>query len=239
MNFLVLIVQKVAPIFLVTSPLTSYADQIRNIHITKSSRGFSLDTPLIMLVASILRCFYWIGSRFETSLLLQSLIMILVQGVLLKVALDHRSTGDERVPFAGVVYPTKRPFNFWQWRPQRPYWEFLAYFFVITAILQLFFGSSEFFVGLLGYCALGVEAGLPIPQVLANQKARSCKGFRLSVLVSWLIGDIMKTVFFYSSDHVGMQFRLCAGIQFALDAYLGFQFWMFGNGELAKDFEMS
>lgn len=47
--------------------------------------------------------------------------MILVQGVLLKVALDHRSTGDERVPFAGVVYPTKRPFNFWQWRPQRPY----------------------------------------------------------------------------------------------------------------------
>lgn len=125
------------------------------------------------------------------------------------------------------------------WTTSKRYWEFLAYFFVITAILQLFFGSSEFFVGLLGYCALGVEAGLPIPQVLANQKARSCKGFRLSVLVSWLIGDIMKTVFFYSSDHVGMQFRLCAGIQFALDAYLGFQFWMFGNGELAKDFEMS
>lgn len=119
------------------------------------------------------------------------------------------------------------------------YWEFMAYFVVATSILQLFFGSSEFFVGLLGYCALGVEATLPIPQVLANQRARSCKGFRLSVLVSWLLGDIMKTIFFFSSEHVGLQFKLCAGIQFALDAYLGVQFWMFGNSDNLKDLEMS
>lgn len=115
----------------------------------------------------------------------------------------------------------------------------MVYFIIITAVLQLFFGSSRFFVGLLGYCALGVEATLPVPQVLANQQARSCKGFRLSVLVSWLIGDIMKIAFFYSSEHVGLQFKLCAGAQFALDAYLGIQFWMFGNGDSTKELEMS
>lgn len=38
---------------LVTSPVTSYADQIYSIHRTRSSSGFSLDIPLIMLVASI------------------------------------------------------------------------------------------------------------------------------------------------------------------------------------------
>lgn len=115
----------------------------------------------------------------------------------------------------------------------------MAYFIIATTILHLLFGSSDFFVGLLGYCALGIEATLPIPQVLANQKARSCKGFRLSVLVAWLLGDIMKTAFFLSSENIGPQFKICAGIQFALDAYLGVQFWMFGNGDSIKDLEMS
>jgi hypothetical protein len=45
----------VAPIFIIVSPITSYADQTYSIHRTKSSAGFSLDIPLIMLVASILR----------------------------------------------------------------------------------------------------------------------------------------------------------------------------------------
>lgn len=40
---------------LITSPLTSYADQILSIHRTRTSAGFSLDIPLIMLVASIMK----------------------------------------------------------------------------------------------------------------------------------------------------------------------------------------
>lgn len=40
---------------LITSPFTSYADQIYSIHKNKSSAGFSLDIPLIMLVASIFK----------------------------------------------------------------------------------------------------------------------------------------------------------------------------------------
>lgn len=45
----------VAPLFLIVAPITSYADQIWSIHKSKSSAGFSLDIPLIMLVASLLR----------------------------------------------------------------------------------------------------------------------------------------------------------------------------------------
>jgi hypothetical protein len=45
----------VAPVFIIVSPVTSYADQIAAIYRSKSSAGFSLDIPLIMLVASILR----------------------------------------------------------------------------------------------------------------------------------------------------------------------------------------
>lgn len=45
----------VAPFFLIASPVISYSDQILAMHRTKTSAGFSLDIPLIMLVASFLR----------------------------------------------------------------------------------------------------------------------------------------------------------------------------------------
>ena len=48
-------ITRIAPIFIVTSPVTSYADQIWSINKTRSAAGFSLAIPLIMLVASILK----------------------------------------------------------------------------------------------------------------------------------------------------------------------------------------
>lgn len=45
----------VAPLFLVLSPVFSYSDQAVSMYRSKSSAGFSLDIPLIMLVASMLR----------------------------------------------------------------------------------------------------------------------------------------------------------------------------------------
>jgi hypothetical protein len=45
----------VAPFFIVMSPILSYADQIISMYRNKTSAGFSLDIPLIMLVASFLR----------------------------------------------------------------------------------------------------------------------------------------------------------------------------------------
>lgn len=52
------VITRIAPIFIVTSPVTSYADQIWSINKTHSSAGFSLDIPLIMLVASITKYVY-------------------------------------------------------------------------------------------------------------------------------------------------------------------------------------
>jgi hypothetical protein len=55
MGIVSLITGYVAPMFIIVSPITSYADQTYAIHRTKSSAGFSMDIPLIMLVASLLR----------------------------------------------------------------------------------------------------------------------------------------------------------------------------------------
>lgn len=76
------------------------------------------------------RIFYWPGARFDASLLVQSLIMVAVQTVLLKTALDHRPLpatkgGEGSVPFSGLdrdgALSIQRPYNFWQWRSHKPY----------------------------------------------------------------------------------------------------------------------
>ena len=100
------------------SPLTSYTDQIFSINRTRTSAGFSLDIPLIMLTASILKIFYWPGARYDLTLLIQAIVMVAVQGVLLKVALDNRPARRDEGPFKDM--DGGRPFNFWRWRLQRP-----------------------------------------------------------------------------------------------------------------------
>ena len=162
--------------------------------------------------------------------------MIVVQLTLLKVALDHRPTDLlHHIPFTtpspGGPISEPRPYNFWQWRPQRPYWEFLMYFFLSCSALQLLLGSSSIFIVLQGYFALGIEALLPIPQVLQNQRTKSCHGFRLSVLASWILGDVMKQIFFFTAEHIQLQFKLCALFQMGMDIFLCYQFWAFGGGD--------
>lgn len=164
--------------------------------------------------------------------------MVGVQIVLLHVALLNRppfgAQHSLNQPFAGAQegnsYVT-RPYNFWQWRSRRPYWNFLAYYTVTLAALQYLAGPYSFYTALQGYVALSVEATLPIPQILENQRAQSCKGFRLSVLVNWLIGDVFKmSYFFLSEGGIPWAFKLCGLFQAACDCYLGVQYWMYGEG---------
>ncbi|KAK3633008.1 hypothetical protein LTR22_020326 [Elasticomyces elasticus] len=196
-----------------------------------------------MLVSSVLKVFYWFGARFDFPLLIQANVMILVQIVMLHVALQNRppfgAQHSLNQPFAeakegGVM--VNRPFNFWQWRSRKPYWKFLAYYTAILAVLQCLIGTSPSYIAIQGYVALGVEAVLPIPQILENRRIRSCKGFRLSVLVNWLIGDVFKmTYFFLSAGAIPWAFKLCGLFQAGCDSYLGIQYWMYGDGSRGMD----
>lgn len=55
MGFFTSLASIAAPLFLITSPILSYVDQAISMRRAKSSAGFSLDIPLIMLVASMFR----------------------------------------------------------------------------------------------------------------------------------------------------------------------------------------
>jgi len=237
----------VAPIFIIISPITSYADQTYSMHRAKSSAGFSLDIPLIMLVASMLKVFYYPGARFDTALLIQAFIMIVIQLVLLKIALDHRPSpsskgGEAAIPFAGArdrEFDIPRPYNFWQWRSHKPYWQFLLYLFISLVALELLISPIPTLYALysagLGTIGLSVEATLPLPQILSNYKSRSCKGFRVSVIANWIAGDMMKMFWFFTAtSEIPWTFKLCGIFQMCCDLFLGGQYFVYGDGEAGK-----
>jgi hypothetical protein len=207
-------------------------------HRARSSAGFSLDIPLIMLVASILKVFYWFGAHFSTSLLIQALLMISVHLLLLHVALSNRPP-PSHLPFQHDAV-SNRPYDFWQWRAPRPYWSFITYFTGVLLVGHLLMGMTGAFVAytdLLGMVALTIEATLPMPQLLANYQRKGCKGFRPSVIVNWVIGDTFKMWFFFasSSGEVPWAFKACGVFQACCDLGLAAQYLYYGDGPAGVD----
>ncbi|RYN36725.1 hypothetical protein AA0112_g4774 [Alternaria arborescens] len=238
MFFISTIVKNIAPVFIATSPITSYGDQIYSMHRARSSAGFSLDIPLIMLVASILKVYYWFGAHFSTSLLVQALLMICVHLLLLHVALTNRSP-PSHLPFQHKDV-SNRPYDFWQWRAPRPYWTFITYFTGVLLVLHLVMSSTSIFVpytDLLGMVALTIEATLPLPQLWANYQRRGCKGFRPSVIVNWVIGDTFKMWFFFASSNgeVPWAFKACGIFQACCDLGLAAQYLIWGDGPVGVE----
>ncbi|KAL7903602.1 hypothetical protein HDV63DRAFT_364626 [Trichoderma sp. SZMC 28014] len=241
MSWLATLTGWLAPAFIILSPVLSYGDQAISMQRNKTSAGFSLDIPLIMLVASLFRIFYWPGARFDSSLLIQSLIMVVMQVALLKIALDHRPAPSNKGGEAGLPFATaeglfsQRPYNFWQWRSPKPYWQFVVYLFAGLLVCEVVMSSTPVYATysvLVGYIGLSVEATLPIPQILANAQSKSCKGFRLSVLASWIGGDAMKIFWFFTAtSEIPLAFKICGIFQACCDCFLGVQYLIYGEGE--------
>jgi hypothetical protein len=205
-------------------------------HRTRSSAGFSLDIPLIMLVASILKVYYWFGAHFSTSLLVQALLMIGVHLLCLHVALTNRPA-PSHLPFQIHAHEKswKRPYEFWQWRQPRPYWSFLTYFTLVLLVLHLFISPTRLFIpytDLLGAIALSIEATLPLPQLYSNYTRKGCRGFRPSVIANWVLGDTFKMWFFFASSkgEVPWAFKACGVFQATCDLCLALQYLYYGDG---------
>lgn len=115
------------------------------------------------------------------------------------------------------------------------YWRFVLSLFIALTVCELILGPVRgvypLYSSFIGYVGLAIEATLPIPQIMANARLRSCKGFRVSVLASWLVGDSMKMAWFFtSSTQIPWAFKICGLFQAGCDAFLGVQYLMYGNG---------
>ncbi|KAI4825572.1 hypothetical protein KUCAC02_021252, partial [Chaenocephalus aceratus] len=72
-----------ASLLMVFGGALPYVPQYQEIQRSNHSEGFSTRVCLVLLIANILRIFFWIGKQFELTLLLQSVVMILTMFAML------------------------------------------------------------------------------------------------------------------------------------------------------------
>lgn len=77
-------------LFMTFTPLFSYGSTCYSIKKRQTSMGFSIDICCTMFMAAILRIYYYICSPYEPTLLRQSIVMIFIQSLLLKISLNYR-----------------------------------------------------------------------------------------------------------------------------------------------------
>ncbi|KAI5480461.1 ER to Golgi transport-related protein [Pseudohyphozyma bogoriensis] len=211
------------------------SDQYISILRKHDSRGFSTDISGILIVANITRIFYWLGDRFQTYLLVQSMLMVLAQFSLLYICLLYRdkSTGfvdprsEAEIDALNGRTTSRRPGGLWQWKHFGSYLEFTALLILFHSATFLIFHSFNWYVTGLGFIALGLEATLPLPQLAVNFERKSTAGFRHSVLAGWLAGDCIKTIYFFVTPDNSIAFKACSCFQLSVDVLLCIQTWMY------------
>ena len=70
------IINELASVGMAVGPPLVYLDQYISIVRRRDSTGFSLDVCGVLIVANILRIFFWFGKRFEVALLVQSILCV-------------------------------------------------------------------------------------------------------------------------------------------------------------------
>lgn len=74
---------------MVVGPVLAFLPQYLQIQSSGSSEGFSPLICFILLTANILKVFFWLQKRFEITLLLQSVFMIIAQLALLDLLVRY------------------------------------------------------------------------------------------------------------------------------------------------------
>lgn len=101
---------------------------------------------------------------------------------------------------------------------------------LIAGIAMYLFIENWYFVQGTGLLALLIESGLGMPQLYRNHKNRSTVGMNRTMVLLWLAGDLLKTVYYIIKD-TPIQFWICGFIQITVDILILLQGFFFKRQE--------
>ncbi|XP_036962105.1 solute carrier family 66 member 2 [Acanthopagrus latus] len=208
-----------------------YVPQYQEIQRSSNSDGFSTRVCLVLLIANILRIFFWIGKQFELTLLLQSVVMIITMFAMLHLCCmvqntNRVSTKQHRLSDLDFRY-------FWKWSAFEDYLLFCFGFTVLCAVITLLLLDSVVFVETLGSLAVLFEAMLGLPQLLQNFHNRSTKGMSVKMVLLWTVGDVFKTTYFVMNESP-TQFWICGSVQILIDVAILLQVLLYSQDTRVK-----
>ena len=199
---------------------------------------------LILLLANILRIYYWIGKKFSTILLIQSILMIITQLYLLYVSIiyskeflllskKHKEKNQKTVSFK-LTPPSFSNIlnNFWKWNYYSDYLYFLIITILTLTVLTNIFGNNNLaYYESLGALSAAVEALIGVPQFVSNFKNKSTGSLSVGMILSWFFGDAFKT-FYFISNNQPIQFICCGIFQLLVDILIIMQIIYYGNNNV-------
>ena len=224
------IIKLSADFLMIFLPSFGYFFQAIKFQKTKSSKGFSKSLCLLLLLANILRIYFWVGKKFAKSLLYQSIVVIISQIYLMHYYLKYQERPKEEIPpeksilnhiisWKDILNPKK----IWNWDYEFDYYKFIFFLFFIFSIICYLVGvDSQPFYDLIGTISVSIETFIEIPQIKENCVTKNVKNLSITMVLMWFIGDLFKTVYNFS-NHSPIQMILGGLIQNCEDIILSSQ----------------
>ncbi|KAE8737867.1 hypothetical protein FOCC_FOCC016662 [Frankliniella occidentalis] len=175
-----------------------FIPQYYEIKRTNNSDGFSL-----------------FGKRFETPLLIQSMIMIVTMMVMIRLCVEVRRNHVILKVRDRVLSDMDLRF-FWKWTDFQSYVDCTMLMAIVGSIVTYMLLDVPIFVEILGFSALLTEALLGVPQLQRNYISKSTEGMSVTMVLMWTAGDVFKTLYFLVRD-APFQFWLCGILQVSVD----------------------
>ncbi|XP_039255959.1 solute carrier family 66 member 2-like [Styela clava] len=203
-----------------------YVPQYRDIKRSENAEGFSTYVCLVLLVANLLRIFFWFGRRFEYPLLAQSVIMIFTMLGMLHLCVRVKSMHDISTRRRAFIDFDVR--HFWKWNRFSDYLQAVLLFTAIGGYLTYLLIDSFIFVEGIGFLAVFTEAMLGSPQFYRNFQNKSTVGMSVQMVLMWTSGDVFKTGYFIANQ-APVQFWICGLLQVGVDIAILTQVWYYAR----------
>lgn len=199
----------------ITLPSVPFIFQVCKFFKNQSSLGFSRKLSLSIILAHIMRIFFWFGKKFHWSLLAQSVLVLLTQLFVLSVAIKFRGGNDEEKKT--TLLENKKKFYELEWDNLGYYiLFFIGFSLVLEGISLIFTFENKVYVETLGTLSSFLEAALTFPQIFENCRVKSTQNLSKTLVGCWIVGDALKTFYFFVSE-APLQLLISGFVQIFLD----------------------
>ena len=134
-----------ADLMMIFIPSVGYYFQAMKFKQTKSTKGFAKFLCLLLLIANILRIFFWFGKKFALSLLYQAIVVIISQIYLIHVYLEYQEDlpiKTEKSLTEHIINwkETLNPKKIWNWNDEIEYYKFIFFLCFIFSVMCFIVG---------------------------------------------------------------------------------------------------
>ena len=230
-------------IAMVAAPLLTYFFQINKFRRTKSSKGFSKLICFLLFMGNIHRIFFWLGTRFKKTLLIQSTGIVIFQVILIHLCIKYKDDPEQKnllksdeenvqKPLIYYLLNWKDTFSFkkiWKWDVEVEYYKFMFFIIVTLSVLCEFFQNFKFFFHILGVLSAFFESLTCVPQVIENYKTKNAKNVSFSMIFCWFLGDSFR-LYYNIKFKAPIQMITAIAVQVTLDLTVCIQLCIYKDG---------